>query len=182
MESYCAALRSGWSPDNVRGRAAAEEQLDWIGRDGAGFLASLDDPLASGAPVKMADGTMVKRLPGIVRWMWDEEFAGSIGFRWQEGTCALPPTCPGHIGFAVVPWKRERGLAKSALRAMLEEARARGLDHVELTTTPNNLSSQRVIEANGGKLVERFMRGPQLGGGEALRYRIDLFPSAQGIA
>ena len=182
LESYCAALRSGWSPDNVRGRAAAEEQLDWIGRDGAGFLASLDDPFASGAPIKMADGTTVKRLPGIVRWMWDGEFAGSIGFRWQDGTSALPSTCPGHIGFAVVPWKRNRGLAKGALQAMLEVARMRGLDHVELTTTPNNLPSQRVIEANGGKLVERMISEPQLGGGEALRYRIDLCASSQGDA
>jgi predicted acetyltransferase len=182
LESYCAALRCGWSPDNVRGRAAAEEQLHWIARDSAGFLASLDDPLASGAPIKMANGTRVKRLPSIVRWMWDEEFAGSIGFRWQEGTSALPRTCPGHIGFAVVPWKRERGLAKRALRATLEEARIRGLDYVELTPTPSNLPSQGVIEANGDILVERFMREPQLGGGEALRYRIDLCPSAHGIA
>jgi len=41
--------------------------------------------------------------------MWDDEFAGSIGFRWQPGTSALPPHCLGHIGYAVVPWKQGRG-------------------------------------------------------------------------
>ena len=28
--------------------------------------------------------------PGYVRWMWDGEFCGSTGFRWQRGTEALP--------------------------------------------------------------------------------------------
>ena len=115
LHSYVAALESGWSPDNVRGLTAAEEQLAWIDRDPAGFLASLDDPRGEGPPVKLADATFVKRLPAITRWMWDGEFAGSIGFRWQPGTSELPPTCPGHIGFAVVPWKRGRGYAKRAL-------------------------------------------------------------------
>jgi predicted acetyltransferase len=106
--------------------------------------------------------------------MWDGEFAGSIGLRWQPGTAALPPTCPGHIGFAVVPWKRGRGHAKHALGETLNEARARGLEYVELTTTPDNLPSQKVIEANGGRLVARVTRGRELGGGDALLYRIML--------
>jgi hypothetical protein len=31
-----------------------------------------------------------------------------------------------------------------------------------------------VIEANGGRLIERFEKLPANGGGEALRFRIDL--------
>jgi predicted acetyltransferase len=56
----------------------------------------------------------------------------------------------------------------------LNEARARGLEYVELTTTPDNLPSQKVIEANGGRLVARVTRGRELGGGDALLYRIML--------
>ena len=70
------------------------------------------------------------------------------------------------------------GYATAALRAILPEARAEGLARVEITTEPDNVASQRVIEANGGVLVERYRRPPQLGGTPALRYRVDLAPRA----
>ena len=69
-------------------------------------MARADDREAKGGPITLPDGTQVARLPGFVRWMWDGEFCGQIGFRWQFGTEALPPHCLGHIGYAVVPWKR----------------------------------------------------------------------------
>ncbi|HEX8535602.1 MAG TPA: GNAT family N-acetyltransferase [Allosphingosinicella sp.] len=174
LPSYAAALGRGWAPDNTRGRTAAEEQLEWIGRDPHGFLASLDDPEAKGAPVKLPDGSTVPRLPGFVRWMWEREVCGSIGFRWQPGTAALPPHVLGHIGFSVVPWRRREGLGKRALALMLGEARLRGLPYVEITTDPDNKASQGVIEANGGILVERFTKLPAQGGAPALRFRIAL--------
>lgn len=174
LASYVAALRSGWSPDNIRGRAAAEEQLLQIQQDPAAFLALLDNPLGGGPAVTLADGSTVQRLPSISRWMWDGEFAGTIGLRWQPGTAELPPTCLGHIGFSVVPWKRRRSYARQALGDVLGEARARGLDYVEITTTPDNLASQKVIEANGGEFIERFTKRPELGGGESFRYHIGL--------
>ena len=73
-----------------------------------------------------------QRLPGFSHWMWDGEFCGGIGFRWQPGTKVLPPHCLGHIGYAVVPWKKRRGHATRALAAMLPLARAEGLRYVEL--------------------------------------------------
>ena len=85
-----------------------------------------------------------------------------------------PPHVLGHIGFSVVPWKRGRGYATRALALLLPEARTRGLPHVELTTEPDNLPSQRTIEKNGGVLVERFEKAPAYGGGASLRYRIEL--------
>lgn len=174
IASYKAALERGWSPDNVCGKVAAREQLDRIGENPLGFVASLDDPEASGAPIALPDGTFVPRLPGIVRWMWDGDFCCTIGFRWQHGTPALPPHVLGHIGFAVVPWNRRQGYATRALAAILGEARLRCLPWVELTTNPDNEASQRVIAANGGILIEQFSKLPAYGGGEALRYRIVL--------
>jgi predicted acetyltransferase len=106
--------------------------------------------------------------------MWDGEFCGSIGFRWQPGTTALPPTCLGHIGYAVVPWKRGRGYATAALAQMLDEARSIGLDYVEITTTPDNAASQRMILNNGGRFVEEFQSHYSHGGDPTLRYRIPL--------
>jgi predicted acetyltransferase len=174
LASYVAALERGWSSDNVRGSERTREELQQIAADANAFLASMDDREAKGPPIKMPDGSSVPRLPGWRRWMWDGEFAGAIGFRWQPGTSALPPWCLGHIGYGVVPWKEGRGYAKRALELVLPEARAEGLVYVELTTDPDNLASQRVIEANGGKLIERFIKPPQYGSAPGLRYRIDL--------
>jgi predicted acetyltransferase len=172
LPSYVAALERGWSPDNLRGQAAVREELDRIATDANAFLRSLVDIEAVGAPISLADGTTVPRLPGYVRWLWDGEFCGSIGFRWQRGTEALPPTCLGHIGYAVVPWKRGRGYATRALREVLREAGTEGLGYVEITTSPDNVPSQRVIEANGGVFVEEFVTPIALGSKRQFRYRI----------
>jgi predicted acetyltransferase len=104
--------------------------------------------------------------------MWDGEFCGVIGFRWQPGTTALPPHTLGHIGYSVVPWKRRRGYAKLALALMLERVGAEGLEHVEITCDLDNVASQRTILANGGVLVDRFTPPPMCGHAEKLRYRV----------
>lgn len=174
LPSYVDALKRGWSPDNLRGQAASDEELAHIGTDPDGFLASLVDREAAGDPITLPDGTSVPRLPGYQRWLWDGEFCGTIGFRWQPGTEALPPYCLGHIGYSVVPWKQRRGYATLALRAMLHEARAEGLRYVEIDTAATNVASQRVIEANGGELVEEFTTVAALGGIRELRYRVPL--------
>lgn len=174
LPGYADALRRGWSPDTVRKDAAAREQLERIAQDSAGFVAGLDDPEARGGPITLPDGGTVPRLPGFQRWLWDGEFCGSLNLRWQPGTAALPPHVLGHIGYSVAPWKQRRGYATQGLALLLPEARALGLDHVVLTTDPDNLASQRVIQANGGRLVERFRKPEAYGGDESLRWRIDL--------
>ena len=174
LPGYEDALRRGWSPDNVGGEVAAREQLTLIEQDAAGFVAGLVDREARGGPITLADGSTVPRLPGYQRWMWDGEFCGSMGFRWQPGTEALPPTCLGHNGYAVVPWKRGRGYASAALRLLLPEARTEGLRYVEITTDVDNVASQRVVLANGGILAEEFVKPDSLGGSRGLRYRIPL--------
>ena len=177
LPAYAAALRRGWSPDNVRGAEVAQEQLERIASAPAAFVASLVDRAASGAPVRLPDGTTGRRLPGYQRWIWDGEFCGVIGFRWQPGTPALPPHVLGHIGYAVVPWKRGRGLATQALRLQLADAAHEGLPFVVVTTDADNAASQRVIERCGGVLVERFAKPAAYGGVPGLRYRISLAPA-----
>lgn len=171
LPGYVAALRRGYSPSSSRAEKRLEE-LDAIAADTDAFLASCDDLEARGAPVVLPDGSRVQRLPGFVRWMWDGEFAGGIGLRWQAGTPELPAWCHGHVGYSVVAWKRGRGYATEALRLILPEARNVGLPYVEVVTSPDNVASQRVITANGGVLIERFQTVPAYHDGEALRYRI----------
>ena len=174
LPSYVAALERGWSPDNIRGVAAAREELTRIAANPDAFLASLVDKEGTGPPITLPDGTIAQRLPGYRPWIWDGEFCGSIGLRWQRGTEALPPHCLGHIGYAVVPWKRGRGYATRALHEVLREATAEGLRYVELTTAPDNAASQRVIQANGGVFIEEFIAPPALGGRREFRYRVNL--------
>ena len=174
LPGYVDALTRDWSPDNERGSAAAVDQLARIGADRSAFLAGLDDREAKGPPIKLPDGSTVDRLPGFQCWMWDGEFAGSIGFRWRPGTTDLPPYCLGHIGYGVVPWKRRQGYATRALALVLPLARQEGLAFVEITTDIDNVASQRVILANGGVLAEKFVKPVAFGSKPGFRYRIDL--------
>ena len=168
-----AALDAGWSADTLRGAAAAREEAEALRRDPAAWMARSDDPVGEGL-VTLPDGSQAQRLPWMRRWIWDGGFCGSINLRWQPGTAELPPHVLGHIGYAVVPWRRGRGLASAALAAMLGPARALGLPWVELTTDDDNLASQRVIARNGGALVERFTKPAAYGGHTGQRWRIPL--------
>jgi predicted acetyltransferase len=173
LPSYLAALRKGWSPDNLRPEASQEEIAE-IERDPVKFVAEQVDRDAKAGPVTLPNGRVVARLPGYHRWMWDGEFCGSIGFRWQPGTAELPPYCLGHIGYSVVPWKRRLGYATKALALLLPDARLEGLPYVDITTDETNVASRKVIEANGGTIVERFNKPADYGGAPSLRYRISL--------
>jgi len=184
LPSYVSALGGGWSADNVRGVLAANEELAVIRADPDLFLAHLDDIEARGPGVTLPDGSVVPRIPGLRRWMWDDQadsraqnndrFIGSINLRWMAGGGPLPAHVLGHIGYAVVPWHAGRGHATQALGQMLAIARAQGLKSVELTTDPDNLPSQRVITHNGGVLIEVFDKGPAYMNKTGLRFRIDL--------
>lgn len=171
LPGYVDALERGWSPDNTRAQARLD-QLEEIRRDAGSFVARQVDLEAKGPPITLPDGRTAQRLPGYHRWMWDGDFCGAIGFRWQPGTPELPPTCLGHIGYSVVAWKQGRGYATRALALMLPDARERGLPYVEITTDVDNLASQKVIERNGGVLVERFLKPKEFGSAEGLRYRV----------
>jgi predicted acetyltransferase len=175
LPGYLDAMRRGWSSEHARedaDLAAAEERR--ITTDPQRYLFELNDPLGGGRPILLPDGRSVPRIPGRRRWMWDGEYCGAISLRWQPGTMDLPPHCLGHVGYAVVPWKRRRGYATAALARILDVAREEGLPFVDVVTDTDNIASQAVVAANGGVLVEELVAPPEQGSFPALRFRIGL--------
>lgn len=176
LEGFIEALERGWSSSTADTEATARRELARVLEDPDGYLAALEDREATGPDLVMPDGTPVKRLPGFHRFLWDGVFCGDISLRWQPGTTELPAYCLGHIGYAVVPWKRRLGYATRALAQMLPLAAAEGLPFVEITCDPDNDASRRVIERNGGVFVERFRKLEAYGGTDTLRFRVPLAP------
>jgi len=166
LGQYEAALAAGWSPDTERDGSA--EQLAALRRNRHAFLAELT---RQDGTVVIASGRVVPRLPGRVHWIDDGEFCGVINLRYVPGSVELPEYVSGHIGYAIVPWKRRRGYATRALALMLPVAGEVGLGSVELTCDDDNEPSRRVILRNGGELIGAR---PAAGDKTKLVFRIDL--------
>ena len=148
LAQYEAALAAGWSPDTEHDGSAA--QLAALRRDPEAFLVELtrqDGMIVTGS------GRAVPRLPSLVYWLDDGEFCGVINLRFVRGSDALPEYVSGHIGYAVVPWKRRRGYATGALGLILPVAREVGLKRIEITCNDDNEASRRVILKNGGEYI-----------------------------
>jgi predicted acetyltransferase len=82
----------------------------------------------------------------------DDEVLGRVSLRH-----ALTPfllEMAGHIGYAVRPSARRRGVATRALALTLPHAAARGIDPALVTCDVTNIGSRKVIEANGGVLED----------------------------
>ena len=172
-ESYFEALEKGYV-DKSRGKKATIKDIPTINNNFTAFVSSFDDLEPTLDLITLSNGEKVERLPSITRWIWDEGFAGSISLRWQKGTTDLPYYCLGHIGYEVVEWKRNKGLATFALKSMCETAQSMKMPFVEVVTDIENKKSQRVIEKSNGRLIETFTKPKHLAQTLSNRYRIYL--------
>lgn len=166
LAQYEAALAAGWSPDTTHDASA--QQLAALRRDPHAFLAELT---RQDGTIVTAAGRDVPRLPSRIYWLDDGEFCGVINLRFVPGSDALPDYVSGHIGYAVVPWKRRRGNATRALALLLPVAREVGLRRIEITCDDDNAASRRVIVRNGGVLTGTRQEPD---GKRKLVFRIDL--------
>ncbi len=179
LDAYQAALRSGWSPNTTRN--VAPQQLAAIAADPDAFLAE-----TRGGPgrIRLPDGREVDRIPGPTRWIFAEDrperpFIGSINLRWQEKDgrpiLALPEHVLGHVGYTILPAFEGHGYATAALAAMLCVAREAGLPEITITCDATNHASRRIIEKNGGRLIESFV-APLYSPDQRLRFLVSTAP------
>lgn len=61
----------------------------------------------------------------------------------------------GHIGYEVRPSYRRRGIATEMLKLVLETPKARQIGRLLLTCAPDNIASNKTIQANGGVFTEK---------------------------
>ena len=120
----------------LRDPEAFEEWVDALGR-----MERSDEPLPEG------------RVPSSNRWIVEDgRVVGTIAVRH-----ALTPSLlmeGGHIGYAVRPGSRRRGIASTALGIALDMSAARGVDPVLVTCDDDNIASARTIESRGGVLED----------------------------
>lgn len=115
---------------------AFEEWVDWLGR-------------MEHAGTHVPEGF----VPCSYRWIVeDNRVIGTIALRHELNALLLESA--GHIGYAVEPGSRRRGVAGAALGHVLGMAAARGLDPVLLTCDVDNIASARTIESSGGVLED----------------------------
>ena len=65
----------------------------------------------------------------------------------------------GHIGYSIRPSLRRRGYGKLICRLGIEAARARGIGDILITCDDDNIASRKIIEANGGALIDKIDAG-----------------------
>jgi predicted acetyltransferase len=95
-------------------------------------------------------------IPSAEFWIIDSEgYAGRIilGLTFTPDLYRLGH----HVGYAVRPSKRRRGYATKALQCLLDEARKLKIYNLMPTCDEANIASRKVIERNGGVLVDRML-------------------------
>ncbi len=116
----------------------------------AAYLARLDG---------MSNGSVATRagVPISTFWLLDDadEIVGFSTLR-HRLTAALTEY-GGHIGFAVRPSARRRGVGVALLAQTLDRARDLGVDRALLTCDVANLGSRGVIERCGGVLDAEYV-------------------------
>jgi predicted acetyltransferase len=92
-------------------------------------------------------------VPHSELWLVDNnEFIGRVDIRHQLNDYLK--NIGGHIGYDIRPSKRHQGYGKKALELGLRKAHELGIKEVLMTCDATNLGSNKIIQANGGVIME----------------------------
>ena len=95
---------------------------------------------------------------------------GKLQLRHRPSKSAdVPEGFENHIYYEIEPNYRGKGYGKRILALGLEEARKLGLSEVIVTCDSDNISSRKIIEANGGELLDEQ---PESNGKMVRKYKI----------
>ena len=167
--SYVAALAEGFRM--VGDESFSAEQLSAAAAAPDGFFA--DHPTPS-LDVKLPNGTTIPRPPTTAMWWIGEaEFVGSI-YLHHELDPYFVAKYVGHVVYAVRPSHRNKGHATRMLCAILPLASSLGFRQLSLCVRASNAASRRVIEANGGSLMDEVHIPYDRNGELMRRYVIDI--------
>lgn len=125
-----------------------ELSLEELERDFPGYLTKL---------------TTKSDLPHTTYWLVEgDDFIGRVDIK-EPG---------GHISYDVRPTQRRKGFGKLLLQLGLEQAKALGFKEVLVTCDVANISSNKIIQSNGGVLKEVEPMGT--GKPDKVKYSISL--------
>ncbi|MBR0419087.1 MAG: GNAT family N-acetyltransferase [Erysipelotrichaceae bacterium] len=98
----------------------------------------------------------------VYAYMKDDELVGMVNIRPLAETHVYLKEYGGHIGYAVRPSYRNKGVAKQMLRDTLKICKEEfGLDRVMITCLEDNIASQKVIISNGGVFEKEVYYPPE---------------------
>jgi predicted acetyltransferase len=173
LPSYLEAVEEGVYCNMALG-AFADESVEEISREPDEYLKRIND--SSPRVVELPDGSEYTVFDHELYWLVDgERYLGSVSLRYA-GDRELIEEFGGHIGVAIRPGLLNKGygVRAAALAWQLAGAffRERGINSIYVTCNPSNSASKRLIEHNGGKLVQE--KKDAFGSGPSLIYVIDL--------
>jgi predicted acetyltransferase len=112
-------------------------------------------------------------VPESVFWLIDgDKYIGRVGVRHR--LTEKMKKFGGTIGYAIRPSERRKGYGTKMLALALAKAAELGLGEAIITCDELNIGSQKIIEANGGELIERGVVVEERPNGTVRRYRIGL--------
>ncbi|HEY9776175.1 MAG TPA: GNAT family N-acetyltransferase [Planktothrix sp.] len=173
LPSYIEAISEGKYCNMALG-GFADDAVEAIERDRHGYLRKITNTCER--KVRLPDGAEYTISDQELFWITDgTRFLGTVSIRYS-GDAELIDLVAGHIGMAIRPSLLNQGYgvraASEAWVQIKERMRDRGITHIIATCDPENRASKRLIEHNGGKLVQESKN--LHGMGDNLTYRIEL--------
>jgi len=163
-DSFIAAVREFQMENNPRAQSYQILDIESLQSDFNRYLEQLENK-------RQGIGLPAGYVAATNFWLVEnDEYIGKIDIRHQY-TDYLHQIA-GIIGYDIRPSKRGHGYGKLLLKLGLERARQMDFDELIITCDIDNTASRKVMEANGGQLVNQVPAGPGLP--DKLRF---LFPT-----